>query len=891
MPTLPLTPASSFRGTPFPKIAIFLAAILLISRIAPAQNGPGKLPYQNTGLTFEQRVNDLVGRLTLEEKVSQMLNAAPAIERLGIPAYDWWNETLHGVARTPYRVTVYPQAIAMAAAFDTNALRRMADYSALEGRAIFNKASQTGKAGQRYIGLTYWTPNINIFRDPRWGRGQETYGEDPYLTAMLGKAFVHGLQGNDPKYLQAAACAKHYAVHSGPEPSRHVFDVAPTDYDLWNTYLPAFKELVVHADVAGVMCAYNAFKGQPCCGSDELMTDILRNQWNFKGYVTSDCWAIDDFYKNHKTHPDAESAAADAVYHGTDLDCGTDSYKALVKAVRDGKITEKQIDVSVKRLFMIRFRLGMFDPASMVRYAQTPESVLESPGHKAHALQMARQSVVLLKNENHILPFSSSIRKIAVIGPNADNPISVLGNYNGVPSEIVTALQGIKTRAGNQVQIVYERGVNFTNDTLLAYADISDQYSWEGKPGFKAEYFNNTALSGEALQTRMEKTVDNSWQEGEIVTGVLKAYNFSARYTTNFTPSRAGEITFELDADDGYRFSVDGKIQIDAWSRNRWGARTYRLICEKGRTYRLVVEYLQTEGKASVKLRTGSFEKTDFTALSNRVKDADAIVFVGGISPQLEGEEMRVNYPGFNGGDRTSILLPKVQTDIMKSLKATGKPIVFVLMTGSAIAMPWEAENLPAIVNAWYGGQSAGTALAEVLFGDYNPSGRLPVTFYKSDNDLPPFENYSMENRTYRYFKGQPLFPFGYGLSYTTFVYSNLVITRSTAKGNMVNVSANVKNNGKAGGDEVVQLYLSDTGASVRMALRALKGFKRIHLDSGESQTVQFALPAEAFANPEDHNDSHILAGTYQVSVGGGQPGVKGVQPSSSIVQGSVQMK
>ena len=396
--------------------------------------GQTAYPFQNTALTFEQRVDDLVSRLTLEEKVGQMLNAAPAITRLGIPAYDWWNEVLHGVARTPYHVTVYPQAIAMAATFDTASIKLMASYSADEGRAIFNKANEGGKAGQRYVGLTYWTPNINIFRDPRWGRGQETYGEDPFLTAMMGTAFVHGLQGDDPKYLKAAACAKHYAVHSGPEPLRHVFNVSPSDYDLWNTYLPAFKQLVKGANVAGVMCAYNAFKTQPCCGSDQLMVDILRNRWGFTGYVTSDCWAIDDFFKNHKTHPDAEHASADAVMHGTDIDCGTAAYKALVKAVKDGIIKEGQIDVSVKRLFTIRFRLGMFDPPSMVKYAQTPANVLESAEHKAHTLKMARQSIVLLKNDNQTLPLKGSVKKIAVIGPNADNAIAVLGNYNGTPS-------------------------------------------------------------------------------------------------------------------------------------------------------------------------------------------------------------------------------------------------------------------------------------------------------------------------------------------------------------------------------------------------------------------------------------------------------------------------
>ena len=847
----------------FPK-HIFVIIALFFTSICSAQN----FPFQNTSLSFEQRVNDLVSRLTLEEKVGQMLNTAPAIQRLGIPAYDWWNEVLHGVARTPYRVTVYPQAIAMAATFDTTSLKLMGEYSATEGRAIYNKANQQGRTGQRYVGLTYWTPNINIFRDPRWGRGQETYGEDPFLTAMLGRAFVHGLEGNDPKYLHAAACAKHYAVHSGPEPLRHVFNVSPSYYDLWNTYLPAFKELIVNAHVAGVMCAYNAYKGQPCCGSDELMVDILRNKWKFNGYVTSDCWAIDDFFKNHKTHPDAASASADAVLHGTDVECGTDVYKSLVKAVKDGKITEKQLDVSVKRLFMIRFRLGMFDPPSMVKYAQTPESVLESAPHKAHSLKMARQSIVLLRNENNTLPLKKNIKKIAVVGPNADNSIAVLGNYNGMPSNIVTALQGIQNKLGNNAEVVYEKAVNFTNDTLLQYANVTNQYLWQGRKGFYTEYYNNRELKGEPLARRIEENLDHNWQEGEIVVDTLKAYNFSARYSTDFYATTTGEVTFEIEADDGYRFLVDGKEVINAWLRNRWGARTYKLSTQEGKTYRLVVEYFQADGKASVRLRAGNFAKTDFAALANRIKDADAIVYVGGISPQLEGEEMRVDYPGFNGGDRTSILLPKVQTELLKSLKATGKPVVFVMMTGSAIAVPWEAENIPAIMNAWYGGQDAGTAIADVLFGDYNPAGRLPVTFYKSDDDLKDFNDYNMENRTYRYFKGKPLYGFGFGLSYTTFRYDGLKAT--PAKNKTVAVSVQVNNAGKMDGEEVVQLYVSGQGKQAPS--RALKGFQRIFLKAGQSKTVQFTLTAENLAIMDDNGNPKPFIGRVLISVGGSQP-------------------
>ncbi len=851
-----------------------------------AQTDISKLPFSDTRLSFEQRVNDLVSRMTLEEKVAQMLNAAPAIPRLGVPAYDWWNEVLHGVARTPFKVTVYPQAIAMAAGFDTTALFNMADYSAMEGRAIHNKAIQLGREKERYLGLTYWTPNINIFRDPRWGRGQETYGEDPFLTAMLGKAFVHGLQGDDPKYLKAAACAKHYAIHSGPEPSRHVFNAVTSDYDLWNTYLPAFKELVTNAKVAGVMCAYNAYQQQPCCGSDLLMTDILRNQWQFTGYVTSDCGAIDDFYKKHKTHPDAVTASADAVLHGTDIDCGNEAFKALVEAVKQGKITEKQIDVSLRRLFLIRFRLGMFDPASMVKFAQASPSELESPAHKAHSLKMARQSIVLLKNENNILPLSKKIRKIAVVGPNADNPISVLGNYNGTPSEIVTALQGIKNKLGKDVEVIYEKAVNFANDTLLVYKDIKKQFAFNGQQGFQAEYFTNKELKGTPAFTRTEESIDHYWQEGEALMGNIPATNFSARYTTQFTAAADGDMTFEVEGTEGYRFLVDDQEQLNAWLRNRWGARTYKLRTEKNKTYKIVLEYYKGEISGNVKLRAGNFERTDMMALANRVKDADVIIFAGGISPQLEGEEMRVYQPGFDGGDRTSILLPAVQTAAMKALQSTGKPVVFVMMTGSALAIPEESATVPAIINAWYGGQSAGTAIADVLFGDYNPAGRLPVTFYKSDSDLPDFNDYSMDNRTYRYFKGEPLYPFGYGLSYSTFQYDQLKVPATSGMGKNISVSLRITNTGKRDGDEVVQLYVSNPAKDTKVPVRSLKGFKRIFLKTGESKMITFNLKPADLSVINERGIAKELTGKHLISIGGGQPGMKIKTTSNSLTKG-----
>ena len=855
----------------------FLLLAFLSSQYSFSQAITEKFPFQNTSLSFEARVNDLVSRLTLEEKVAQMLDATPAIERLSIPKYDWWNEVLHGVARTSYRVTVYPQAIGMAATWDSNSIKQMGDYSAMEGRAIYNKAMTDGNQGMRYTGLTYWTPNINIFRDPRWGRGQETYGEDPFLTAMMGKAFVHGLQGDDPKYLKAAACAKHFAVHSGPEPTRHAFNASPNKYDLWNTYLPAFKELVTKADVAGVMCAYNALYGQPCCGNDLLMTDILRQQWKFTGYVTSDCGAIDDFFNFHKTHPNAEAAAADALLHGTDVDCGNVAYKKLVDAVKDGKLTEQQIDVSLKRLFMIRMRLGYFDPASMVKWAQVPASTLESPEHKALSLKMAQQSIVLLKNEGNTLPLKKGLKKIAIIGPNADNKIAVLGNYNGTPSKITTAVQGIKDKLGSGTEVVYERAINFTNDTLLADLPMANQYSFDGKSGWQAQYFDSTKLAGNPILTQMEPEINHVWNEREVIAGSKRASFFSARFTTNFTAATTGNLLFELEGDDGYRFFVNGQQVVDAWNRNRWGTKTYKLNTEAGKSYELKVEYYQNDWDAILKLRAGNFAKTDFTALANRVKDADAIVFVGGISPQLEGEEMPVNYTGFNGGDRTSIMLPKVQTELMKALQSTGKPVVFVMMTGSAIAAPWEAEHIPAIVNAWYGGQSAGTALADVLFGDYNPAGRLPVTFYKSDADLPGFDDYSMTGRTYRYFKGQPQWGFGYGLSYTSFQYGNLVVPKTTAKGKAMPVSISVKNTGEKEGEEVVQLYVSGGVNGMEAPVRQLKGFQRIFLKKGESKTVSFNLLPGDISLMDENGKPVPYQGKVTISVGGCQPDTQAV--------------
>ena len=825
----------------------------------------------NPALPFEARVKDLVSRLTLEEKVAQMLNSAPAIDRLGIPAYDWWNEVLHGVARTPFKTTVYPQAIAMAATWDTNSLKKMAFQSALEGRAIFNKATAMGRNKERYMGLTYWTPNINIFRDPRWGRGQETYGEDPFLTAKLGASFVRGLQGNNNKYLLAAACAKHFAVHSGPEPSRHSDNFEATEYELWDTYLPAFRELVVNATVAGVMCAYNAFRTEPCCANTYLMTEILRKRWNFTGYVTSDCWALDDFFKYHKTHPDATAAAVDALLHGTDVECGVAVYTKLVDAVKAGKVTEAQIDESVKRLFMIRYRLGMFDPPAMVPYAQTTDAALEAKEHFAHALQMARQSIVLLKNANNTLPLSKNVKKIAVIGPNAHNRISVLGNYNGIPSRIVSVLDGIKDKLGPGVDVRYEQAIQFTNDTLFVANNNNSLY----QGGFEVSYFNNEQLQGNPIYTTQVPMVDFYYTEGQPPAAGVPSTNYSARYQTLLKAAATERLVWQLEGDDGYRLYVNDSLRVNAWERNRWGARTFSMQVQQGQTYKIVLEHRQGDGNASIKMVLGSFEKTDFDALVRRMADVDVIIYAGGISPQLEGEEMPVNYPGFDGGDRTSILLPAVQTTLLQKLQATGKPLVFVMMRGSAIAPPWEAAHVPAILNAWYGGQSAGTAIADVLFGDYNPAGRLPVTFYKSDDDLPGFKDYSMQGRTYRYFKGEALYPFGYGLSYTQFKYAGVKAVPIAKKGTSLVISATVTNTGSRDGEEVVQCYIAHQPKNnLQAPIKALAGFKRIYLKKGETQKVQFTLTPQQLSLVDNKGNSYQPTGKIQVSIGGGQPGV-----------------
>lgn len=847
------------------KLKHLLIFMAFLSAVSCTTKQSYQYPFQNPKLSVEERADNIVSLLTIDEKIAQMVNNAPAIERLGIPAYNWWNETLHGVARSPYNVTSFPQAIGMAATWDTASLHLMADYCAVEGRAIFNDSRKKGKTGI-YLGLTYWTPNINIFRDPRWGRGMETYGEDPYLTGELGKAFVTGLQGNNPVYLKASACAKHFAVHSGPEWNRSTFNAKVSDYDLWDTYLPAFHDLVVDAKVSGVMCAYNAFDGQPCCGSDKLMMDILRNKWGFTGYVTSDCGGIDHFWKTHKTHPDAASASADAVLHGTDCECGWQyTYKALADALKENLITEEQINVSLRRLFTIRLRLGMFDPDDLNPFAKIDSTSLETADHKAHALKMAQQSIVLLKNQDNLLPLSKT-QKVAVVGPNAADEMVMLANYYGYPSEITSILEGIKEKVGDN--LIYEKGINIVDNNVFKSAYQSDLFKIEGKEGFKAEFFQNQGFEGTPVLTKTVDKVDFKWGDGEQLADSLIVRRMSARFTTVFTPAKSGEVIFELKGDDGARLLIDGERKIQTDIKGGY----YALKAEKGKSYNLAVEYWQGSDNAEVKLDVGTYDQTSPAVIASRVKDADVIIFVGGISAILEGEEMPVKVEGFSGGDRTNVALPAIQTEVMKALKATGKPVVFVNLSGSAIGFEWEAANLPAILQAWYGGQAGGTAVADVLFGDYNPAGRLPVTFYKNVKDLPDFEDYSMENRTYRYFKGEPLYPFGFGLSYTTFKYDNLLIPENIKVNSDINLKVNVTNTGKVDGDEVVELYVAHRNAGTRTPIRALKGFQRIHLKAGETKTVDFTLFANEVALTDNNGNQLPFAGELEISAGGSQP-------------------
>ncbi|MBL7111703.1 MAG: glycoside hydrolase family 3 C-terminal domain-containing protein [Bacteroidales bacterium] len=825
-------------------------------------------PFQDPDLTFEERIDDLVSRMTLEEKVSQMKYTASAIDRLGIPEYNWWNECLHGVARMG-KSTVFPQAIGMAATFDQDLMFDISTAISDEARAKYHRYQSLGKRGI-YQGLTFWTPNINIFRDPRWGRGMETYGEDPYLTGKLAVSFIKGLQGDHEKYLKAVATSKHYIVHSGPEPDRHSFDAVIYERDFRDTYLPHFKMTVEEANVYSVMCAYNRYLGEACCGSSTLLTEILRNELGFEGYIVSDCWAIKDFYTGHMVSEGPGDASALAVKSGTDLNCG-DAYPALLEAVANGQITEEEIDVSVKRLMLARMKLGMFDPDELVPWANIPYETVDSEQHRELALKTARKSIVLLKNENKLLPLSKNLGKIAVIGPNANDVEVLLANYNGIPVNPVTPLQGMIDKLGKD-KIIYARGCEHAPN-LPTLEPVPGTALFTGKDlekhGMNGQYFGNQEFEGDPVFERIDENIDFYWWE-EAPDSRLDDDDFSVRWTGYIVPPESGTYAVGGEGMNGYTILLDDE-QLVRFNSIHHALKRYEFVeLEANKPYKIQIDYFEHHGEASMKL-LWSVPRTDLEARAiEAASQSDAVVLFMGLSPRLEGEEMRVEVEGFKGGDRTDIDLPDLQHGFIKKIMALDKPTVLVLLSGSAVAINWENDNVPAIVQAWYGGQAAGTAIADVLFGDYNPAGRLPVTFYKSVNDLPDFSDYNMDNRTYRYFTGKPLYPFGYGLSYTTFEYGQPVIEKSEINGSEpVIVKVNVTNTGDLAGDEVVQLYIRDDESLVTRPLREMKGFKRIHLETGESAEVEFSIgPKELEYYDVEQQEYIVEPGTFTIYTG-----------------------
>ncbi len=828
------------------------------------------LPYQNAALSFEQRTEDLVKRLTLEEKVMLMQDASKPVERLGIKTYNWWNEALHGVARTGL-ATVFPQPIGMAASFDEQAVSKVFNAVSNEARAKHYYYSSQGSY-ERYQGLTMWTPTINIFRDPRWGRGIETYGEDPYLTSLLGVAAVKGLQGpKGNKYDKLHACAKHFAVHSGPEWNRHSFDAKNIKYrDLLETYLPAFEALVKEADVQEVMCAYNRFEGKPCCGSDQLLIDILRNKWGFKGVVVADCGAIADFYKQntHETHKDASTASADAALKGTDLDCGS-SYKALAEAVQKGYIKEEDIDVSLRRLLLARFRLGEMDDPSLVSWNKIPYTVVASTAHNDIALDMARKSMTLLQNKNSILPLKNGL-KVAVMGPNANDSVMQWGNYNGTPSRTVTILEGIRTAFNATDQLIYEQGCGLVDNVLFQTA-FSQCTSVQGQ-GFTAQYWNNKERKGTpSVTTQVPNPFAFCTSGATVFAPGVALTDFTARYNSVFVPQQSGEVAFEFYVNGMMSLLVDGKEVKTAKTGHGSRKVVHTMHVEKEKPYTLQIDFAHGSGDAQLNFDIGFKETANIDKAIAKVADADVVIFVGGISPSLEGEEMGVNLPGFKKGDRTDIELPEVQRALIAALKKAGKKVILVNCSGSPVGLVPEVANCEAILQAWYPGQAGGTAVADVLLGRYNPSGRLPVTFYKDTTQLPDFENYDMNNRTYRYMEQEPLFPFGYGLSYSNFKYGKPIAPKKivTAGGSPLKISIPVTNTSKVSGDEVVQLYISKKNDK-EGPVKTLRSVKRISLSPGQTQTVTFALGTKELEWWNEKTRSvEAHAGKFDIMIGG----------------------
>ena len=831
----------------------FLLVILTIS--CNSEKSP---KYLNTNLSIEERVDDLVGRMTPREKVSQMAYTAEAIDRLGIPEYNWWNECLHGVARAG-RATVFPQAIGLAATWDRDMIFEMADVTSTEARAKYNDFQSKGKRGI-YQGLTFWSPNINIFRDPRWGRGMETYGEDPYLTGEIGTQFIKGLQGNDPDYFKVIATSKHYAVHSGPEPLRHSFNAVVSDRDFRDTYFPAFKKTIQEGKAYSVMCAYNAYMGEPCCGSDALLEHMLRNELGFEGYVVSDCWAIRDFFDGHNIVETAAEASAIAVMSGTDLNCGF-SYDSLVSAVQQGYISEADLDISVKRLMTARMKLGMFDPAEDVPWSGLDATLVSSARHSRVALETTRKSMVLLKNENNTLPLPKEIGKIAVIGPNAADIEVMCGNYNGTPYDPVTPLQGIIDKTDGASTVKYARGCAHA-EGLPFLEVIPSGYLYTSKKltenGLKAAYYSNKQADGEPAVEKVDKNVDFYWWDMTPYEQ-LEDDNFSATWSGYLVPKKSG--TYALGCEAKYfKLKLNGEPLISNNNVHHPNKKYNDVQLKAGQSYEIELMMWDDQGDALCHLMWAPPEEDLEQQAMETVKWADQVIMFMGLSPRLEGEEMKVEVEGFNGGDRTSLHLPEVQRQLIQQVVATGKPVVLVLLNGSALSINWENENVPAILEAWYPGEAAGTAIADVLFGDYNPGGRLPVTFYRSVEDLPPFDDYNMDGKTYRYFDGDVLYPFGYGLSYSTFVYSNLSLDKNAiTAGESVTVSVDVTNTSEVDGEEVVQFYIHETDTPDARPLLDLRGFERVWINAGETKTINVELSEDELAYYDLEKDTYTL--------------------------------
>lgn len=850
----------------FRKIGFVSMLVVLLPSGVTAQTGTETPAYRDTSLSFEARARDLVSRMTLEEKASQLVNDAPAIRRLGVREYNWWNEGLHGVAAAGY-ATVFPQAIGMAATWNAPLIKDVADIIGIEFRAKYVENLHRFGGSDWFGGLTVWSPNINIFRDPRWGRGQETYGEDPYLTSRLGVSFVKGLQGDDPRYLRTVATPKHFAVHSGPEPDRHKEDVHPSAYDLEDTYLPAFRATVMEGGANSVMCAYNSVNGVPACANKELLTHYLRDDWGFKGYVVSDCEAVADVYQaeHHGYTRAPEEAIAATFKAGMDLLCNfVPETDHILGAVRQGLIDESVLDTSLQRLFTARMRLGQFDPPADV-FPKITARDNDTPAHRAMALRTARESLVLLKNKDGLLPVRSAPKTIAVIGRNADSLDALVGNYNGTPSHPVTILDGIRARFPDS-RVVYARGTGLLDPAQSPVPDnvlcVNARCS---KKGLNAEHFATADMTGTPVIKQVEANAHVVW-EGERRKSAI-------RWSGYLKAPETGEYHFRFDADGGYRIRVDDKLIVDAWKVDwRPAIVSGSITLKAGKTYPIRVESFQRQDHGDERLMWSVPSDPGAEDALDAAHNADLVIFVAGLTAMLEGEEMPLDVPGFAGGDRTRLDLPAVQQRLLENVTAAGKPVVLVLTNGSAMSVNWADKHVPAIVEAWYPGGQGGQAVAELIAGDFSPAGRLPVTFYRSVDQLPAFDDYSMKGRTYRYFNGEVLYPFGYGLSYTTFGYSNARVSskRVGAKGS-VNISVDVTNNGGMDGDEVVQLYISHPGVG-GAPIRALAGFERVKLAKGQAKTVQFTLHGRDLSIVDPEGVRRIVPGTVDVWIGGGQP-------------------